>query len=72
MTEMLFTDPIDLLRAYVVVRTGVEGRSAPDILGDLLIALERCDRRHQDDTELVYVIGRIRQLATAEAGAIGS
>ena len=65
---MLDVDPIDLLRAYVAVRVEVEGRPAAPILDELVAALDRCERRHEGDLELAHVVGRIRQLATAEVG----
>ena len=67
---MLDVDPVDLLRAYVAVRVEVERRPAAAVLDNLLAALGGCERRHRDDLELVHVVGRIRQLATAEAGRL--
>ena len=67
---MLDVDPVDLLRAYVAVRVEVEGRPAAPILDDLAAALARSERRHRDDPGLVRVVGRILQLATAEAGRL--
>lgn len=67
---MLDVDPVDLLRAYVAVRVEVEGRPAIPILDDMVAALDRCGRRHRDDRECVHVVGRIRRLATAEAGRL--
>lgn len=64
---MLDVDPVDLLRAYVAVRVEVEGRPAAPILDDLAAALDRSERRHRGQLDLVQVVGRIRRLATAEA-----